>query len=337
MKATQTEIHWTNQKGKKITFQVKQQIEAIKLKTNMIKSALSRQDLENFLTFAEEYCISQNTTILIIQDYLVDFSDTTYVKEKGYRALWDLLEDLEHQKIYRDDFLYGTWAKEINQGKIKENKNMYTLLKEELEELKKHNPTLEYSMTYEHLLLSYRGIERQKINMRLKGTFADIWLEGKKEMYTVKNKEETHVTFQKILQLIEKKTKVKQLFEPSKKYFRFFMDKHLTKNLEAQDVIYMTLRKFYSPNEIEDYCAIKKEAKRIKKVKHAFSSQGDELIMLLFDNQVLLVENTKAKKSAHLFQTKEEAKAAFHQQGEENYERQIKSFKKETQSKLNKF
>jgi len=332
-----TQIFWTNNQGKKITFQVKQQIEAIKIKTTMIKSELSREDLVSFLAFAEEYCISQNTTILVIEDYLVDYTNMKYVKEKGYRALWDLLEDREHRGIYRDEFLFGTWAKEIDQGKIQKNKEMYTVLKEELEKLKERNPTLEYRLTYECLLLSYRGIEKQPINIRLNGNMADIWLEGKKQIETVQNAEEVRAAFKEILQLIEKKTKVKQLFEPSKKYFRFFMDKHLTKNLDMQDILYMTLRKVYSPNEIEDYCATKKEMKRVKKVKYTFSSKNDELIMFLFHKHVAVIEHTKEKKSALLFETKEEAKVAFHQKGEEIYTRQIHEFKKETQSKLNKF
>lgn len=336
MKQIKKEIIWTNEKGEKFYFEAEEKEEALKL-TNYRNFSLSFEDLGNFLIFAENYCREKGKPILVIDDRIVSYDEMSFVKINGYRALWDLLECTEHQNIYPNDFLYGTWAKEIKKGRIEENFLMFKALREELISLKKEHPTFDYRMTYKELFLSYRGVEDQEIEISLNGTTADIIMSGKDEVYTVETKEEISETFQKLMKLLEQKTKIKNIFAPSKKYFDDFANRHISFKKEVKEEVYSALRKNYSANEIEDFCATKKDVKKRKKLKHTFSSKKDELLLFSFSNHFVIVENTKTKVEATLYETKKESKEIFEQKAEEIYKREISLLKQEIQQKLNKF
>jgi hypothetical protein len=224
-------------------------------------------DEETFLLVLEllEYIAKEMYRPLCLQTTLLErytsFSLNTFLRQKNYKVLEG--ERFEKLSNIEKRYIQMSFMIQDDDGKLDSFIEVEPEIQRYMEETMKKEPlflfTKKSNLSYnyyhsgknETLEISYAGNE---------GVYITV-LDGKKKEIkkeNVKSPEEAKKFLEQRFSAIKKAQRVKQLFQPSKYFFEKYLFKKALYGIgkDMQQLIYSELQKVYTPNEIEEVCAL---------------------------------------------------------------------------------
>lgn len=318
-----------------IEFEIIDKYGVIKFSQITGKSPLEFDTLISFLQIAENYCSDNKVSILVIADSIISTKDMSFIKKNNYTVLWDLIEDEEIKKTFPKNYIYGTWAKEVIIGTSKTKSELMEKIKKSLKEINKDFPTFEYYFAYENIQFSYRGSENEYIRFYIKNNEIMVIHPRKQKEYIAKNIKEIKNAIIDILNDIESKTKIKNLFKPTKKYYTRFVNTYLPEKNDINNELYTFFKKHYTSEEIEDYFA--KKQNKINILNYKLPDKKRQLLLLEILDYFVLLDETKKHYQLDFFTTKEKSIKTFEEKTEFYLKKYIDVCKGKLKTKTKKF
>jgi len=265
---------------------------------------MTQKVMEHFLRFAERYAEEKKKILYVSSEdfgVFTYFNAEEYLKRKGYEKIGKVSNELIkcfyfnlHPQGMIKKKKREIWEKCIPYYLSLENQFMNTTRELICFELKD-----EVDFGYDFHYKGFCGtvtmeIEDETVNLVL----TDEETEKKTRMFVEKS-EDFAILFQEMFMSIEKKMKIKNVFNPPKYFFSDIVENHITWiSLELMDKLYQTLRKEYHPTDIEEWSfhnLATLEVTELKRNQYVFMFKEH---FIYIDGKEKKIEMLKKEKSA---------------------------------------
>jgi len=193
-------------------------------------------------------------------------------------------------------FPYEGWVKEFHPDIEKGVEGIHRMMNHTLKKMELEYPTFSYKKKKECFRFYYEGYTGEfQLYYRNEAFFVKEI--GLKQEFALEKKEDFEEGARHTLELIQKKTRLKNIMEPPQHHFKKMMEKKISYGIEE---LFHVLATKMNPSEIERKSALMNKSSS----SLAITKVNDYLIIELFGFYLL----TKRFKSIGIFDTKSEAK-----------------------------